>query len=392
MTLKMIYDEIHGFIKVNSVEKAIIDTPIFQRLRHIVQVGLAYLVYPGATHTRFSHSIGTLHLASKLGGNLMNEGYLTEDDVQLLRLAALLHDVGHYPLSHSLELCLLRLYGDKASHERLTIEILRRSIIADILRENGYTPNSIIGILKGEYKNKLLTQIISSDADIDKMDYLLRDSKHTGIAYGIIDIDRLVNTFSVDSEGNLALMMKGLGALENLYMARLQMYKTVYYHKTIIAFELMLNEIYRELLERGEVMSLNEIYNGISTGDFSFFNDHYVYNKLYGIIRSEKAYPHSIVKYTRMFITRKPLKIVRDLSQYLFSVESVKSHKIEVPDFITHGDKITFKTIVLFIHKPVKVIIDEKGASVPVIDNSLQTIIKYMPRGLIIERTYTTQC
>jgi len=284
------------------------------------------------------------------------------------------------------------LYGDKASHEKLTIEVLRRSVIADILRENGYTPNDIIGILRGECKNKLLTQIISSDADIDKMDYLLRDSRHTGVAYGIIDIDRLVNTFSVDTEGNLALMMKGLGALENLYMARLQMYKTVYYHKTIIAFELMLNEIYRELLERGEVMSLNEIYNGISTGDFSFFNDHYVYNKLYSIIRSEKAYSQSIVKYAKMFITRKPLKIVRDLSQYLFSMESIRSHRVGVPDFITHGDKITFKTVVLFIRKPVKVIIDEKGTSVPVIDNKLQTIIKCMPRGLIIERTYTTQC
>ena len=113
----MVYDEIHGFIRVNDVERAIIDTPIFQRLRHVTQIGLAYLVYPGATHTRFSHSIGVLHLASRVGYNLMREGHLTHDEVRLLRLAVLLHDVGHYPLSHSLEICLTRLHGEEANHE-----------------------------------------------------------------------------------------------------------------------------------------------------------------------------------------------------------------------------------------------------------------------------------
>ena len=134
---------------------------------------------------------------------------------------------------------------------KITIEILCRSIITDKLRENSYEPKDIISILTGSYRSKLLTQIISSDVDIDKMDYLLRDSKHTGVAYGIIDIERLVSTTTVDSNGDYAFLEKGLGALENLYLARLQMYKTDYYHKTVVAFELMLSEIYRELIERG---------------------------------------------------------------------------------------------------------------------------------------------
>ena len=384
----MIFDEIHGFIKVNDVERAIIDTPIFQRLRHIAQTGLAYYVYPGATHTRLSHSIGVLHLAGRVGSNLLNEGYLTSDELQLLRLAALLHDIGHYPLSHSLELCLFRLYGESACHENLTLEVLRKSIIADKLKDYGYTPNEIISILKGECKNNLLTQIISSDTDIDKMDYLLRDSKHTGVAYGVIDVERLVNTLSVDANGDLALLEKGLGALENLYLARLQMYKTVYYHKTIVSFELMLGEIYRELVERGEIMILNEVYSKVSSEEFVFFNDHYIFNKLYNIILNEKNYPKSIVNYAKMFIARRPLKILFDFSVYFFD-------KMPLPlgeDFISLKEienTIPFEAEILFVKKPIKIIIDgSKGESVPATSDRIQTIIRYIPRGLIIKRLY----
>jgi len=388
----MIYDEIHGFIEINDIEKEIIDTPVFQRLRHITQIGLAYLVYPGATHTRFSHSIGVLHLANKVGNNLLREEYLSQDEVQLLRLAALLHDIGHYPLSHSLEICLTRLYGERAHHERLTVEILRRSIIADKLRENGYEPKDIIDILKGSYVNKLLTQIISSDVDVDKMDYLLRDSKHTGIAYGIIDIDRLVSTTAVDNKGDYAFLEKGLGALENLYLARLQMYKTVYYHKTVVAFELMLSEIYKELMEQGEIPSLNEIYRSVSSEESVFFNDHYIYNKIYDIIRNEPLYPKDIVKYVRMLISRKPLKIILDESRYFLiegeiSLPEGKSlfHRISLQNGI-----FNFETVVHFVRKPVKIIRGANGLSLVVTSDEVQSIIKYIPKGLIIKRAYTS--
>jgi len=165
--VKKVFDEVHGYIELTEPELAIVDTPTFQRLRYIKQLAVAWYVYPGATHTRFSHSLGVMHVMGLIARRLYSMGYIhSEDDVQLLRLAALLHDVGHTPFSHAIE----PYYRDRVglSHEDLTeMMILESYDIRDTLIDYGFDPREIVMILKGKHKEPLYNQLISSDLDVE---------------------------------------------------------------------------------------------------------------------------------------------------------------------------------------------------------------------------------
>jgi len=179
--MKTIRDPIHGSISLSDHELAILDTPEFQRLRRVKQLGFSYLVYPSATHTRFEHCLGALFVAHRLGKSLD----LSTDSVNKIRLAALLHDVGHGPFSHVSEDSLQGIVDVK--HEEYSEKIIKNSAISEIIEDAGFSPNEIADISRG--KIPPLGDMVSSQIDVDRMDYLVRDAYYTGASYGVIDLD-----------------------------------------------------------------------------------------------------------------------------------------------------------------------------------------------------------
>ena len=236
---KHIRDPIHGSIELSEAEVKLLDTPQMQRLRNIKQNGLCYLVYPALNLTRFEHSLGVMHLAGKLGTNIG----LESDDINILRAAGLLHDVGHCALSHTSD-DLLELFS--LTHEKIAADIINREIIGDILEEQGIDKKKISSLIIGEDEG-ILGEIISSESDIDKMDYLIRDSYHAGVAYGVIDSERIIRTVKIveDNRGaqRIALDYRGLEALESLLIGRNMMFQTVYRHHAKRIAEAMVSNV-----------------------------------------------------------------------------------------------------------------------------------------------------
>ena len=233
-----IIDPIHDFVRVNSNELKIIDTPIFQRLRRIRQLSGAHLIYPGAQHTRFEHSLGVMHMASMAGHVLYEKGIVSSDNIQNLRFAGLLHDIGHGPFSHLFEELLQK---RKMSHEDMGRDIILKTQIGDLISANGFNKKFITELAFGDSKFQFMNEIISGALSADIMDYLLRDGYFTGAEHAKIDHNRL--TYSLDVYKNkLALEKSALVNFETMMISRYQMFKAVYFHKTVRAGEVMLLE------------------------------------------------------------------------------------------------------------------------------------------------------
>jgi hypothetical protein len=239
--MKVIRDSVHGDIFLTQLEMDVIDTPQFQRLRRLKQLGTTYMVYPSANHTRFEHSLGAFHLAGRIAERL---GLSVEDKINL-RLAALLHDIGHGPLSHTSEELLERYLGK--SHEKATEGIIMGSRVSEVLEDGGVSPGDVVEVLSGRNH---LKKLISSDFDVDRMDYLVRDAHHTGVAYGIIDLDRLVNTLEI-LDGDIVITERGLRAVEALLVARFLMIPTVYLHHTSRIVDSMFLHATERAIEEG---------------------------------------------------------------------------------------------------------------------------------------------
>jgi len=235
-----IRDPVHGYIFFTNIEREIIDTKPMQRLRRIKQLSGAYLTYPGAEHSRFSHSLGVMHLAGILGQHLEKLGYIDEDDVQKIRIAGLLHDVGHGPFSHMYEE-ILNKYRD-LTHEDLTQWLIKESELKDVLNKYGYSPAEMSkrAVGRSDISEKIfLNQVIASQFDVDIMDYLVRDSHFAGVEYGNIDVIRLINALDV-IDNLLAIDATTIYALEAFVIARYEMFKAVYFHRTVRAAEVMI--------------------------------------------------------------------------------------------------------------------------------------------------------
>ena len=231
---KFIRDSIHGNLPLNPFEIEVLDYPQLQRLRRVKQLGFISLIYPGANHSRFEHSIGTMHLASKLADQLE----LSKDDKDLVRIAGLLHDAGHGPFSHVSEAVL------GVNHEEITAFVIEKTSIHDKLSEK-FDTKEIIDIINGEGK---LGPIISGDLDMDRMDYLIRDSHYTGVAYGVIDTERIISNLKLERE--LILDIKGVQAAESALTARYLMYPSVYQHHTTRIINAMFRRCLRDLINQ----------------------------------------------------------------------------------------------------------------------------------------------
>ena len=234
-----IIDPIHDFIRVYNSELKIIDSPIFQRLRRIKQLSGAHLIYPGAQHTRFEHSLGVMHIASMASNSLKEKGILKSHDISDIRLAALLHDIGHGPFSHLFEEVLEK--RQKISHEDIGKKIILKTEIGDSISKSGFDKRFICKLAFGDSKFQFMNELISGALSADIMDYLLRDGYFTGAEHAKIDHNRL--TYSLDVfKDQLALDKSALVNFETMMISRYQMFKAVYFHKTVRAGEVMLLE------------------------------------------------------------------------------------------------------------------------------------------------------
>ena len=236
-----IIDPIHDFIRVYDYELPIIDNPLFQRLRRIKQLSGAHLTYPSAQHSRFEHSLGVMHIATEAGFALNEKGFLNSDDVQILRLAGLLHDIGHGPFSHLFEEVI---QDKKISHEDYGKKIILNSEIGDVLSKTGFDKKIIAQIAFGESKFQYLNEIISGSLSADMMDYLLRDGYFTGAEHANVDHKRITQSLHIHKK-KIALERSALYSFESMMHSRYQMFKAVYFHKTVRAAEVMLIQALR---------------------------------------------------------------------------------------------------------------------------------------------------
>ncbi len=235
-----IKDPVHGYIYITEPEKTIIDSYPVQRLRRLRQLAGSEYVYPGANHTRFEHCVGVMYLGGKVLENPNVSQIITDEEAQTTRLAALLHDVGHGPFSHVFEYLLVRDL-DK-THEDITSWLIEKSELADKLGKMGYRPEELAKLAVGKLHKPgrtFLDQVISSAVDVDKQDFIVRDTYHTGAEYGFIDIFRLIHALDVLGE-NLAVELGALSALESFIIARIESFKSIYFHRVGRAGQIML--------------------------------------------------------------------------------------------------------------------------------------------------------
>lgn len=238
---KLVNDPVYGFIAIpDDLIFDIIQYPYFQRLRRISQLGLTNLVYPGALHTRFHHALGAMHLMTIAIATIRRKGHeITPEEERGVLIAILLHDIGHGPFSHTLEYDIV----NKVSHEDISSFFIERISIAF----DGKLDLALL-IFKNNYHKKFLYQLVSSQLDMDRLDYLNRDSFYTGVSEGKIGSDRIIEMLNVH-EGNLVLEEKGIYSIEKFIVARRLMYWQVYLHKTVTASELMLIKIMQRAKE-----------------------------------------------------------------------------------------------------------------------------------------------
>ncbi len=340
---KILNDPVYGFITIPSeLIFAIIDHPYFQRLRRIRQLGLTDFVYPGALHTRFHHALGAMHLMSITLDNLRIKGTeISEAEYEAALIAILLHDIGHGPFSHALEYSLLR----GIPHEELsllTIELLNE--------EFGGQLTLALRIFKNQYPKKFLHQLVSSQLDIDRLDYLQRDCFFTGVSEGTIGADRIIKMMAVKDD-QLVIEEKGIYSIENFLSARRLMYWQVYLHKTTVSAEKMLiNLIQRakKLAQDGRTFFVTEemayfMSHEVALADFKA--DSNLLKKflqlddfdIWGAIKLWKNDPDYVLQnISQMFLTRKLFKI--NLVNEPFSSQEIEhlrtkaQKKLSVPD------------------------------------------------------------
>ena len=357
-----IIDPIHDFVRVNQNELEIIDTPIFQRLRRIKQLSGAHLIYPGAQHTRFEHSLGVMHIASMACQTLLEKSIIPLDQIQNLRFAGLLHDIGHGPFSHLFDEILQK--NQKISHEDIGRNIIQKTEIGDLISKNGFNKKSVADIAFGYSKQQFMNEVISGALSADIMDYLLRDGYFTGAEHAKIDHKRL--TYSLDVYKNkLALDKSALVNFETMMISRYQMFKAVYFHKTVRAGEVMLLE----------AMSLAEDELGLSSldlDDFLKLSDESVITKLLNLpernpqLKTSKKIATDylnrnlfkcVFERTTSSTRNLGIKLVEELKESIAKKSNVNPSEIHLDTSTTHSIPMTptnkeSKSVILITKEP----------------------------------------
>lgn len=314
---KIFNDPIYGFITLpHDIVFNLVDHPYFQRLRRIKQLGLSHLVYPGALHTRFHHATGAMYLMSKAIENIRSKGHeITEEEAIGVTIAILLHDIGHGPFSHALEYSLV----EGVTHEDLSVMIMDR------LNEE-YNGELELGItiFKDQYKKHFLHQLVSSQLDMDRLDYLKRDSFYSGVTEGVVSNERIIDMLNVVDD-HLVVESKGIYSIEKFLVARRLMYWQVYLHKAVVSAEFMLVRVLqraKELASQGHDLFCSPalktfLYNNYTKEDFQHNPEvlnQFVLLDDYDILGAIKVWQHAddrvLSILSRMMVNRDLFKIV----------------------------------------------------------------------------------
>jgi HD superfamily phosphohydrolase len=326
---KLIVDSIHGDIHLTAIELQVVDTASFQRLRHLQQLGMAQVTYPNATHTRFAHSLGVLGIMEHVTRVAQAALSLSDEQAEDIRLAGLLHDIGHYPYSHLME---------RIDKVQLTEDFLARGRTFDANRPP-YPKHVVVGELivthqpdllealgglerarriaalftRETTENVQLSKLIHSSLDMDRLDYLLRDARAAGVPYGQIDLNYLVNNFRASPSGMLGVAQKALTAVDHFLLARLFMYRSVYYHKTTFGMEEACRQLLRRIRDQGKFgippdgSVIAEMVKGTSLGEFT---DAYVDSIVEKAAHDEDAVIQALANSIRR---RRPPKLLKEV-------------------------------------------------------------------------------
>ncbi|MDQ7960642.1 HD domain-containing protein [Flavobacterium lindanitolerans] len=334
--LKIFNDPIYGFITIpDTLLYDLIQHPYFQRLRRISQMGLSYLVYPGAHHTRFHHALGCMHIMQKAVEVLRYKGVIiSNEEEKALYIAILLHDIGHGPFSHAMEHSIV----ENVNHEAISLLFMNK-----LNEEFDGQLTLAIRVFKGEYHRKFMLQLISSQLDMDRMDYLRRDSFYSGVAEGNINSDRLIQMMNVVDDV-LVIEEKGIYSVEKFLMARRLMYWQAYLHKTSLVAENMLVRVLKrakELSQKGIVLPCSEplLYFMQHKVELNDFDDAVLerFSQLddTDIIAALKAWQNHndfiLSNLSKMIVNRDLLKI--KLSSEKYTPEDVEDLKSKLTNF-----------------------------------------------------------
>lgn len=344
---KIINDPIYGFVKVEKgIIHELVEHPFFQRLRRISQLGLSYLVYPGAHHSRFHHAIGCVFLMNKAIDQLRKKGHkISQKEAEAVCIAILLHDIGHGPFSHTLEKSFIAI-----NHESLSL------LFMQTLNEQFNGKLSLaIQIFKNEYKKKFLYQLVSGQLDMDRLDYLKRDSFYSGVQEGVIGTERIINMLDVVDD-NLVVEEKGIYSIEKFLIARRLMYWQVYLHKTVLSAEHTLIKIMqraKELIKKGEEVHASEplfFFLKIKAAKIDFDKNAELLNQFallddYDIISALKQWcnhkDYVLSSLSKMIIERELLKI--KIQNKVFSKKEIIDTKTKVmKSFNVNADDVNY--------------------------------------------------
>ncbi|MCX8192368.1 MAG: HD domain-containing protein [Nitrososphaeria archaeon] len=317
---KLIKDPVHGYILLDEELLNIVDTSAFQRLRRIHQLPFVYLVYPGARHTRFDHSLGCMHLARMFGERLG----LDPHKLKVLTIAGLIHDIGHTPYSHLLE-ALLR--EKSLTHEDITLKILINDPeISESIERCSVSVRDVVDVLE---KKDPIGTVVTGPVDVDKLDFLLRDSYFTGAFYGIVDIERIIYTSKLIN-GRLALSTRALGVVEELAIARYQSFMNIYFHHTVRAAQAMFLRGVKMLGERLDFTSMS-VEEFLNHDDYTVWCMMRQNEKTREIIKNiEKRILPKVAYEYRAYEKKEKLRLIRD-PEAINDVEEMIAEEAGVP-------------------------------------------------------------
>lgn len=321
-------DSVHNIIRVGDgtvgdrLILGLIDTPEVQRLRRVRQLGLAYFAYQSAEHSRFTHSLGALHLATRTLDRLRSQYEISDEEYLAVRVAALVHDIGHGPFSHVIESIL------GFHHEQFSIDTVLSQETSLGRKLNEYSPKlatDVSAIIRGDFKPRALAQLISSQLDVDRMDYLLRDSLMTGAKYGIYDLEWIIKSIEIDQEHDyLYISAPGIYAVEDYLQARYYMFRQVYFHRTLRSAEAVLKVLLRRALELyksgGDVWFRPDTpFESVLRGDKLTLSEHLALDD------------SDVLFYIKQWLTSTD-KILADLSNRFLNRKLFKAFDLDMPE------------------------------------------------------------
>ena len=395
-----IKDAIYGYLTISKNQKTIIDTYPVQRLRRIRQLAGSEYVYMTATHCRFSHSLGVAHLAEQLITNLARNLEINPEQIEIEKISAMLHDVGHGPFSHVSESLLINHLNK--THEDMTTWIIQNSEISEKLENLGYNTDEISKLAVGKLRRNgelYLDQIISSSVDVDALDYIVRDSHFSGAEYGFVDIFRLIYSMDIVSEnGDLGIDLTALSALEAFLLARFESFKSIYFHKTSRAVQIMIADALERAKEEIGFLNIKNAYDYLKWDDYTTWtklketeSSKDIINNLCNRILLKVAYEQTSLVKEEIFSTILTKENVRiQIEKEIAEIAKVGSDEvwIDVPNLpsVPYHHSINFEPMEIPVFQKTR-----EGQKIKKRISEISNIIGVLKGFLNIVRVYTSK-